>query len=494
MVEETQDQGEQEQVDPAARAAEGSGETEAAETHLPENKLTVEDAGTLKKKVTVQVPRERVDAKFDEMFGELRQSAAVPGFRVGRAPRRLIEKRFGKEVAEDVRNALVGEAVGSALEKQDLKVIGQPDIKLDEIKLPEEGEFSFDFEVEVAPDFELPEYKGIEIRRPPAEVTDERVEEALTSYLRSAGRLRPTDSAAEAGDVVVANISITGDGVEHSLRNSELRVAPAQVEGIPLEDLPQALLGSKAGQSASLKAKVPSAHPNEAWRDKEVTISFELQEVKRLELPELDEELARQAGFASVEELRQAVAANLQSRLAAEQQRAMRDQVCAHLLENASFDVPEGVASRHAARLLARRYVDLMLRGVPREQIEQNMEQLEAAAGEQATRDLKLTFVLSKLAEAEGVEVEDGEVNARIAQIARQQKRRPERFRQELTNEGTLDHLVTAIREEKAIEKVLASAKIADAAEGDEPAEAKAPQAKAKRAAPRKKKPARKKQ
>ncbi len=470
-------------------AADAEAPDQQAESKLPENKVTIEDAGTLKKKITIEIPRERIDAKYEEMFGELGRTAQVPGFRVGRAPRRLIEKRFGKEVSEDVRNAVVGDALGPSLEDKQLKVIGEPDIKLDEIELPEEGEMTFTFEVEVAPELELPEYKGLEIRRPAVEVTEQRLEEAMTSWLRGYGRLRPVDSPIQADDLIVANIEIKGEGIEQALPNTELRVAPAEVEGIPLEDVPKALLGKKVGDTCRMKTRVPSAHPNESWRDKEVTITFAPQEVKRLELPELDEDLARQAGFASPEELRQAVRQNLQAKLVSEQKRSMRDQVCQHLLANTKLEVPAGVASRQAARLLARRYVDLLMRGVPRDQIEQNAQRLEAAAAEQAQQDLKLTFILAKLAETEEVTVEDGEVNARIAQIAREQKRRPERLRQELSNEGTLDHLVTAIREEKTIEKVLESAKITK-----EPAEGAAPAAEARkprrsRAAGKQKKP-----
>ncbi len=487
MPEETEEQPQQQDERPSADVE--AVETEAAEAKLPESSVTVEDAGTLKKKVTISVPRQRIDAKFEEMFGELGRTAQVPGFRIGRAPRRLIEKRFGKEVTQDVRNALVGEAMGSALEGRDFKVLSEPEIALEEIELPEEGELSFSFEVEVAPEFDLPEYKGIEINRPPAQVTDERVEEALTSYRKGYGKLKPTKRAARAGDVVVADVKIAGEQIEHAVSNVELRVAPGQIEGIPLEDLSKALEGVKAAESCRMQTEVPSGHPDENWRGKQVEITLELKEVKRLELPALDEHLAEQAGFASVDELRQVVRSNLQVRAQAEQQGAMREQVCKYLLDKTGLDVPEGVAGRYASQLLARRYVGLMLEGVPREQIDRNLERLEAAAAAQATRELRLSFILGKLADAEGIEVDEAEVNARIAQMARQYKRRPERLRQEMTNEGTLDHVSSAIREEKAIARVLESAKIVDVA----PEAEKARPGGAKAKAARKSRPARKK-
>ncbi len=470
MAEETKNAEEQDLAADDGVAADVKAETaESEEAKLPDNAVTVEDAGTLKKKVTIQVNRQRIDAKFDEMFGELGRTAQVPGFRIGRAPRRLIEKRFGKDVADDVRNALVGEAISDAMEKAEFKTIGEPDIKLDEIELPENDEMTFSFEVEVAPEFDLPDYKGIEIKRPAIEVTDERVDELLTAHRHRYGRFIPIDTPAEAGDVVIADVTITGENIDHKQPNTELRVAPAQIEGIILEDLPKILAGNKTGDSPSVKATVPAGHPNEDWREKEVTVTFDIQDVKRLELPELNEDFAKQEGFESLSEMRELFRERIQSRASVEQQRAMREQVRDYLLKNTSFDLPEGLAKRHADRLLARRYVDLLTRGVPRDQIDQNIQELQAAVSEQAETDMRLTFVLGKLAEAEEIEVDDGEVNTRIAQMAAQYNRRPERLRQEMTNEGTLDYLAASIREEKAIEKVLEKANIVDAGtEGDE--------------------------
>jgi len=164
---------------------------------------------------------------------------------------------------------------------------------------------------------------------------------------------------------------------------------------------------------------------------------------------------------------------NLESRAADETRRAMREQISQHLLDSTQFDLPEGVAARHAARVLQRRYIDLLQQGIPRERIEENLTELQAAAEQQAQRDLKLSFILGKVADAEKTEVSDDEVNARVAEMARQYNRRPERLRQELTNDGTLDQLQVALREEKALDKLLAEAEVtevaaAEAAEGQQ--------------------------
>ncbi len=460
---------------------------------LPANTVTIEDAGPAAKKITIEIDRARIDAKFDEIFGDLRHSAQVPGFRVGHAPRRLLEKRFGKEAAEDVRNQLVADALGKVDEDSDLRIIGEPDIKLDEIELPDEGNLVFSVQVEVAPEFDLPDYKGIPVTEPSVEVTDERVAETTRNILSARGTLKPTDEPAAADDQVVADVTLTGEGIDETDENVEYQVAPAAFRGVPLEDLGEKLTGAKAGSTVTLTATVPEGHENEDWRGKEVTVTFDVKDVKRLEVPELTDELAREFGMDSAEQFGEFVTERLAAQLESERQQSMRRQVSQYLLDHATFDLPEGLAARQTARVLQRRYVDLLYRGVPREQIDQNLELLEARAGEEAAGELKLAFILDRIAQAEDVSVDDAEVNARIAEMAVRQGRRPERLRSEMTNEGSLGELETRIREQKAIDKLLEMAEIThetQAAEKKAETTAKAQPTKKKQAQPSKKKKA----
>jgi trigger factor len=463
MPEETEDQQNPTVEDPSQEDA----QQEEQEPSLPKFGFASEDIGTLKKKVTITVPRERIGAKLDDMFGELGQTAQVPGFRIGHAPRRLVEKRFGKEVSRDVRNALVGEALGEVLEEADFRTLGEPDLDLESIEVPETGEMEFSFEVEVAPEFELPTLEGIPVEKRAFEVTDERITEYIDELRRGRAQFEETDEPAADGDVVIADTRVSGDEIENPAEAKEqtLRVAPGQVEGIPLVDLGKELTGKKIGDTVTMTAKIPEAHPNEEWRGKQATVEVTLGKVRRRILPELNEEFVRGAGFDSLEELRSFVRERMQQRVESETTRSMRDQVCQHLLDHTEFELPEGVASRHAARTLQRRYVDLLMRGVPREQIDENMTELKASTDEQAARDLKLQFIIGKAAELQEITVEEGEVNSRIASMAAARGRRPERVRQELEQEGNLGQVEVQIIEEKVLDKLLEQAKVTEVTE-----------------------------
>ncbi len=430
---------------------------------LPANQVEVEEAGTLKKRVTVTVPRVRIDSKRDEMFGELSESAQVPGFRVGRAPRRLLEKRFGKEVDTDVRNALLGESIGDAIEQSDLRTLGEPDIDLDAIEVPDAGDMEFSFEVEVFPEFELPQLEGIAVEKPKVEVTDERIDEQLGQIAESRARFEPSEEPAETGDMVIAAADIRGEEIEDVHRPGlTLRVGAGQVEGIPLVDLGKELAGSKAGDTVSMSVTIPQAHPNEDWQGKEATVEITLSEVRKRRVPEIDEETAQSMGFDSLEEMREFVRGQLSQRVESESQQAMRRQIEDYLVANVEMEIPEGVANRHATRILQRRYIEMLRSGMPRERVDEQMTELQAQATEAARDQLKRQFILTKIAEERELTVSEGEVNAAVAQMASMYGRRPERVRQELAADGTLEQLSDSMVQDKVLDELLQSATITE--------------------------------
>ncbi len=447
--------------------------TEQEETdqnnQLPENTVNVEDAGVLKKKVTVTVPRARIDAKFNEMFGELSTSAQVPGFRPGRAPRRLIEKRFGKEVSTDVKNAMLGESLGEALDKSDLKSLGEPEIDPEKIELPDSGDMTYSFEIEVMPEFDLPKLEGIKVAAPKAEMTDKQLDDYINVMREGRATYEDTDEPAGEHDMVLAGAKITGEGIEPAERPGlQLRVAPGQVDGLPLVDLGKELTGKKAEDTVKLTVKAPASHPTEEWREKDLTVEITLSQVRKRVLPELNEEFAKQMGFESVDEFKDFLGTRLEMRVKDQRRREMRNQVVEYLLKEVKFDLPEAAVARHTASVLRKRYVDLLYQGVPREKIDENLTELQTAATEQARNDMRVSFILSKIAQEKNIEVEDTEINARVAAMAAQYNRRPERLRQELEQDGSLEDLSGSILEEKALDMLLESADIQEAAESGE--------------------------
>lgn len=425
--------------------------------------ITVEDAGPGAKKVSVEIPRERIDAKLQEQFKELRQQAAIPGFRVGHAPQKLIEKRFATDVRDQVRRALISESYEQAVEKNSLQIIGEPQFdNPDAIQLPDVGSLTYTFEVEVQPDITLPELSRLKVKKPKVEVTDENVQQALTNLREQQGVLVPVeDRGVEEKDYLIADVHVKdGDNVIAHQHDAQIVARPGRLGGIQVEDLAAQLAGLKHGEKRELKLTVPDTHPNEQIRGKEVTIEIALKDLKRLEAAELNQEFLEDLGFQNETELLDALREQMVERITADVQRSMRDQVNQYLLDNVPMDLPAKLSDQQAARIVQRRATNLMMRGIPREAVEADLEKLSSGAKDEAIHELKLFFILQKVATEQNVAVDEEELNGRIALLAAQRGLRPEKMKQEMSKDGTLANMFVQMREQKAIDKILATAEI----------------------------------
>jgi trigger factor len=444
--------------------AENQSATAEAEQDF-EYPIRVEDAGPATKKVHVEIPQERIASKLEEQFKELRQQAAIPGFRIGHAPQKLIEKRFSQDVKDTVRRQLVSESYEQAVAKNSLQVIGEPIFdNPDLIQLPEQGALSYSFEVEVQPDIALPELKGLKIKRPKIEVTDENVQQAMTNLREQQGTLVPIeDRGVEPMDYLIADVHVKLDGnvIGHQ-HDAQIVARPGRIGGIQVDDLDEQLKGLKSGETRSIKATAPDDHATEQLRGKEVEIEVTLKDLKKLEAVEVNQEFLESLGFESEQELLDALREQMVERINYDVQQAMREQVNRYLLDNVNIELPTKLSDRQEQRIVQRRAMDLMTRGVQREQLQANIEKLQTGAKDEASRELKLFFILQKIANEQNVDVDEAELNGRIAMLAAQRGVRPEKLKQEMSKDGTLANLYVQLREQKALDNILAGAEIED--------------------------------
>jgi len=468
---------------------------EAAADETPEipNIVTIEDAGPCKKKVLVEIPAEKIVKATDAQFKELRKDATIPGFRKGRAPRRLLEKRFGKEAADAIKAKLLADASQAAVTDNKLNILGEPNINFEEIKLPEEGSLKFDFVVEVRPEFELPSLEGIPVTKIKLEVADEQVDSEIERMQKYAGVWTPRkDEPAELDDQIIADAILKIEGVEEAekLDNTEIYVRKNGFVGqIPVEKLDELLIGTKAGDKKQTSIEVPKTYYKEEYRGKKVDIEIDVKDIKWLKPAEIDESFLQRINVESEDDLREQIQVQLQSRLEAQVRNEMNEQIYQYLDEKINFDLPLDVVAQQAESVLRRQYINLMMKGLQREQIDSQLEQLKAGSEEQAKKQLKTFFIMDKVAEKLDITVTEPEINGYIAQLAMEQNQRPEKMREQMEHNGSLSQLELEIRQEKCIAKMLESAKITE--KEPETAAPEAEKAPKKKAAP--KKPTRKK-
>ncbi len=429
--------------------------------------VQVEDLGPATKRVTVEIPADRIETKLKDQFKDIRKQAAIPGFRPGHAPQKLVEKRFHAEVSDQVRRELVSESYQQALQKHSLQVIGEPEFEnADQMKLPESGALQYSFNVEVQPKFDLPELKGLHVRRPTIAVNEENVDQAMTNLRQQQGTLSPVEGrGVETGDYVTADVhvKINGEVITHQ-HDAPLVARSGRIAGIYIDDLDKQLAGLEAGQKRDIKAAAPDTHPNDAMRGKEVQIEVAVKDIKSLELPEVNTEFLNNLGFEKEDELRDALREQMQERIASDINHAMREQVNNYLLDRVQIELPAKMSDRQTDRVVRRRMLDMMMRGVDRDQVEAAAERLRTGAREEAARELRLFFILQEIANQQKVDVSEAELNGRITTLAIQHERRPEKMKQDMSRDGTLMDLYIQMREQKAVDAIIAQANVEDIA------------------------------
>ncbi|MBC7771788.1 MAG: trigger factor [Pyrinomonadaceae bacterium] len=433
------------------------------------NKVEITDIGPCLKKISIEIPAEAVQSQLGSSIDTLLLEAELPGFRKGRAPRRLLEKKFGSTVKRESKNQLVAQAYSRAVEDNKLRVIGEPSSQmLDKIEIEEGKPLSFEIEVEVIPDFELPSLMGVSVRRPTMEVTDQMVTDEINRLGLHEGELQERDHA-EKGDYLTGHAQmIDSDGKTHlDIQDAVIQIPPADKEGkgmilgIAVEDFGKQLGLPKAGETATIKTKGPEGHETEAVRGKDLTITFKVNRIDRI-LPASVEALTSKYGMQTEAELREAMKTRIDQKVRVDQATVMRQQVSKYLLDKVPMEMPERVTAMQSARNLSRRRMELIYRGLDPAQIEQHLADMRNTATGDAVRDLKIFFLMSKAAESLDIKVTEAEMNQQIAQMAWQRNMRPERLRQEIMRSDQGGTLFTQLREHKTMDAILGTAEITD--------------------------------
>lgn len=439
--------------------------------------IDVTDDGPSRKKLAIEVPADVVEEKLGTALDTLATEAELPGFRKGRAPKRLIEKRFGEMIVREAKSELVASAYSQAVEQNELKVLGDPiEGDIAEAELERGKAFKFEVTVEVLPDFDMPSLEGIEIAKPLFEVTDEQVDGELEKFRINEGDLEERDEP-EAGDYITGHgIMTDGSGKDaeefYNIEGAVVRVPTKDDEGrgmilgVMVDDFEKQLGLPKPGETATIKVKGPQNHEREDIRGKDLVVTFEVSRVDRI-IPAPMADIVAKMGYESEDELKEMIKTRLSQRVLINQQSAMRQQVAKYLHDNVEMEMPENLTAAQSDRLLQRQRVEMMYRGIDEPTIETNIAEMRDASADQAARELKLSFILNKAGDELDVNVQEAEVNGRIAQMAAEQGARPDQLRQQLIESRQVNAVVQQIREHKTIDAIIEKAKVEEMSADD---------------------------
>lgn len=423
--------------------------------------IEMEKPSTCERHIRVTVARDDIDRYFGKSVDEILPEAQVPGFRPGKAPRKLVENRFRPQLLEQVKGTLIMDVLAQVSEEQKLSPISEPDFDFEAVEIPEEGPMVFEFDLEVRPEFDLPQWRGLKLEKPVREFTDEDVEQRMRELLEEYGAFVPLDEPARLGDLLTIELTfLDGADVVSSVDELELRIRPTlSFRDAELPEFDKLMIGVRPDDVRETQIVVSDEADAEEYRGKTLKARFKVLEVKKLELPTLTADILSELGdFENEEDLRGAVRQSLQRQLVYHQQRRMREQITEKLTAEADWALPPDLLRRQARRELERAVLELRSAGFPEDAIRAHENELRRNSMASTQRALKEHFILERVAEEEKIEATESDYAAEVAQIAIQQGESPRRVRARLEKRGAMDALHNQVVERKVLERISAEA------------------------------------
>jgi trigger factor len=423
------------------------------------------DTGPCRKHIKVTISRPDIDKRFDEKYSELVGDSMVPGFRPGKAPRSIVVRKYKKEVQEQVRAQILLASLEQLADDFDVAPLSPPDINPDKLDIPDKGDFVYEFDVEVRPQFELPTYKGLKLKRPTQIFTDDDVAKEQNRILSRYGQLVPKpEGNAQVGDFLICDmtthfgVEIIGTAKEITIRIED---TVAFRDGVA-NRFGEQTVGASAGDKKTVEIAMTDAVAVEKLRGQTVKAILDVKDVKRLRLPELTPEFLSNFNVQNEEQLHEQIRVLLERRLEYNQRQSAREQVLSHIASASNWELPPDLLMRQARKALARRVMEMKEAGLSEEEIQARQRLLQRDVLQSTALSLKEHFVLQKVAEVEKIEVEDEEIDEEVERLAEQTNESPRRVRSQLEREDLLETLAAQLIERKALDLILNSAEYED--------------------------------
>ena len=431
--------------------------------------VSVENLAPCKKLLRVELDAKSVDEIFDAITKDFQKQAALPGFRPGKAPRDMVVKKYGAEIKDEAKRKLIGDNYRKALDEQKIHAIGYPDIE--EIQFDRGQNLIFAATIETAPEFQLPEYKGLPAKVEAKSVTDADVAKALDLLRGQHAKFETVTRELKAGDVAVVNYTGTSDGQPLTSLAPTAKGLTEQkgfwVEIKPGSFIPgfsEQLIGAKAGEQRTVNVDFPADFVSKELQGKKGVYQVEVVEVKEKILPELNDELAKKYGADNVEKLTIGVRTDLENELKYSRSKTVRQQVINTLLEKLNFELPESAVAAETRNLVYDLVRQNTQRGVAREVIEKQKDDIYSVAAKNAKERVRFAFIVQKIAEQEKIQVSQEDAMRRAQSLAMMNQVPIDQFVKDLQQRNGVNELYEQVLHEKVLELLEKNAAVTEIA------------------------------
>lgn len=434
-------------------------ETAVADENVDLPKLNldvqVERSGDCTRHVVVTVPVTDVKRYFDKQYDELMPRAEVPGFRPGKAPRKLIEAKFRKTVGDQVKGSLLMDSLTQISEDDIFSAIGEPDFDFEAVEIDSEKPLQFEFNIEVRPEFDLPSWKGLKLEQPDYEFTTEDIDQEASNILRERATFAPVEGALEVGDSIEISISVpNGEEIAGTIESVNVDVRPTlSFQDGKIDGFDGLVVGKSIGDEVNAKIELAETCTNEDLRGKTVDCTVKVLDGKRPEGVQLTDDNFKDFGehFGDAGDVRDAIKQALESRLEYDQNQKVRKQISDLLTESADWELPPELLDRQSQREMDRAILELRSTGFGENYIAAFENDLRQNSKERTRVALKEHFILERIAEDQKIEDAPEDYDVEIARIAASTGESIRRLRARLERSGQMDTLRNQIIERKVV-------------------------------------------
>jgi len=424
---------------------------------------------TCKREIELEIPAENVQKATEKVARDIARVARVPGFRPGKAPVTLIRRRFADDIQGEVVQSLVPEYLEKALDDKKMIPVTRPEV--DQVQFKEGEPLKFRATFEVLPEFELGDYKNLRVQIDEIKVGDEQVEKTLEEMRERAAAYVPVEGrAAQDGDYVLLKLMGTPAGGGDPVQADNILCHLGGEE--TLESFTENLRGANSGETRQFESRYPDDYPDPKLAGKTYNYSVDVQGIKEKKLPELNDELAKdaageQGGVATLEDLRKKIRENLEA--ASEQERTSqgREKILELLVRQHDFPVPEALIENQMDVRLERVVRSLAAQGVDPRAVNVDWVSLRRKQRDNAVNDVKAELLLDRIATAEKIEATEEDVEKEIAALAQRSGESATALRARLTKQGALDRMKSKLRSDQVIEWLYRTSQIETTAKNE---------------------------
>ncbi len=412
--------------------------------------IIVNDIAPSQKNIKVTFSQEEVQDKYKEQLDKIRKDAQVPGFRSGKTPTRIIERKFGKNILDDMKRNYLVEGYEGAMKEHKIEPISEPEINEDSLEIAKDQNFAFEIDVETYPEFTLPDFKSIEVKKVDVKLEDSEVDEALEQLRSKKSELAPISGKSKEKDHLFVDITISDlESGEEILKeeNYEFVVGEAVIEGVKLPK--KFLTGLSAEDDAEKEVTLPKDFIEDVYANKKAKVSLKVLDVKRVELPELDDDFAKSMDTESLEDLKAKVSEQLLTNKEKTAQVEIENNIVDYLMENTEISIPEKFFQSRFKHAKEQKAHELeQQRQISHSEAHKEADKQEDEIKKSVTEQIKQFFILEKVAKDQDLNVTKEDVDKHLEEMAGDQGW-PAEMRSFFESQGLIEQIEAQLKQDK---------------------------------------------